>query len=169
MDAVALAHKQFELQRQAFIFADIKTELLESFREKKQAYIYHEESEETYCSMIDTKAVPIYDDKMTSSFKVGDNFNCIVRQSTKELWFQIKHNKTFINLRDPGKYFKREIDGVDYYVFVALTGLYIVMLVTEPLNFPDDFPKAKAMLRRMSKSIINYDKHGQAVVKRGVK
>lgn len=165
MDAVAAAHHQFELQRQAFIYADIKTELLESFRTKNEAYVYHEDSEGSYYSKIDTKAVPIFDDKMSSSFKVGDNFNCQVRQNSKELWFQIKHNTKFINLRDPSKYFKREIDGVDYYIFVFLTELYIVMLLPQSV----DYPKAKAMLTKMSKSIINYDKHGQTVVKRGIK
>jgi hypothetical protein len=165
MDAIAAANHQFELQRQAFIYADIKTELLDSFRSKSEAYVYHEEGEECYYSQIDTKAVPIFDDKQSSSFKVGDNFSCIVRQSRKELWFQIKNNKTFINLRDPDKYFKREINGVDYYIFVGLTGLYIVMLLPQP----EAFQRAKAMLSRMSKSIINYDKHGQTVVKRGIK
>ncbi|WP_338924012.1 hypothetical protein V0M98_38000 (plasmid) [Pseudomonas silesiensis] len=164
MDAVTLANQQFELQRNAFIFADIKTELLESFQTKPLAYVYHEDDDGFYYSEINTKTVPIYDDKMTASFKVGDNFYCKVRQNSKELWFQIKNNKTFINLRDPSKYFKRQIDGVDYYIFVALTGLYIVMLLPQVL----ELPKAKAMLSKMSKSIISYDKHGQVMVKRGV-
>jgi hypothetical protein len=165
MDAVAAANHQFELQRQAFIYADIKTELLDSFRNKSEAYVYHENDEGSYYSQIDTKSAEIFDDKQSSSFKVGDNFSCLVRQSRKELWFQIKNHKTLINLRDPNKYFKREINGVDYYIFVALTELYIVMLLPQP----EDFQIAKALLSRMSKSIINYDKHGQAVVKPGVK
>ena len=165
MDAVAAANLQFEIQRQAFIYADIKTELLESFRTKSEAYVYHENVEDSLYSRIDIKSSAIYDDKMSSSFKVGDNFSCQIKQNSKELWFQIKNFKTFINLRDPQKYFKRTVDNVDYYIFVAYTEIFIVMLLPEET----DFTKAKKLLAKMSKSIIEYDKHGQSIIKPGVK
>ena len=165
MDAVEAANRRFELQRHAFIYADIKTELLESVRTKPQMYIFHEEGEECHYCEINTSVEPIYDDKMTSSFKVGDNFQCSVKQNTKELWLQIRQGRNFINLRDPDKFFKREVDGVDYYIFVKLLGLSIVMVTPEIL----DFGKARKLLRKMSRSIITYDIHGSAVIKKGVK
>lgn len=165
MDAVAAANHRFELQRQAFIYADIKTELLESARSKPQLYVFHEEGEDFHYCEIDTAAQPIYDDKMTSSFKVGDNFQCSLKQNSKELWFQIKQGRNFINLRDPDMYIKREVDDVDYYVFVKMTGLSIVMVTPEVI----DFSKAQKLLKKMSKSIIKYDIHGNTVIKKGVK
>lgn len=165
MDAVAAANHRFELQRQAFIYADIKTELLESARSKPQLYVFHEEGEDFHYCEIDTVVQPIYDDKMTSSFKVGDNFQCALKENSKELWFQIKQGRNFINLRDPDMYIKREVDGVDYYVFVKMTGLSIVMVTPEVL----DFSKAQKLLKKMSKSIIKYDNHGNTIIKKGVK
>lgn len=165
MDAVAAANHKFELQRQAFIYADIKTELLESARSKPQLYVFHEEGEDFHYCEIDTVVQPIYDDKMTSSFKVGDNFQCALKENSKELWFQIKQGRNFINLRDPEMYFKREVDGVDYYVFVKMTGLSIVMVTPEVVTLT----KARQLLKKMSKSIIKYDIHGNTVIKKGVK
>lgn len=165
MDAVTAANHKFELQRQAFIYADIKTELLESARSKPQLYVFHEEGDDYHYFEIDTKVEPIYDDKMTSSFKVGDNFQCILRQTSKELWFQIKQGRNFINLRDPEKYFKREVEGFDYYIFVKMTGLSIVMATPEVVPFT----KAQKLLKKMSKSIIKYDIHGNTILKKGVR
>jgi hypothetical protein len=165
MDAVSAANHRFELQRQAFIYADIKTELLESVRSKPQMYVFREEGEDYHYCEILTEVEPIYDDKMTSSFKVGDNFQCMLRENSKELWFQITQGRNFINLRDPDKYIKREVDGVDYYVFVKMTGLSIVMVTPEVVGLD----KARKLLKKMSKSIIKYDVHGNTVIKKGVR
>jgi hypothetical protein len=165
MDALAIAEQKFELQRQAFIYGDIKSELLSAFRNSAHAVIYMEEEEDSHYVNLDPKALPIYDDVMDSSFKVGDNFKCLIRENSKERWFQIKYNKTFINLRDPENYFKREEDGIEYFIFTALTGITIIMLSP---SVPD-FSKMQKLLKKMSKSIIGYDKHGSTYVKRGVR
>jgi hypothetical protein len=165
MDAVANANHQFELQRQAFIYADIKSEMLQAFRGSAQAVIFMDDGENARYVPIDPKVEPIYDDKMDSSFKVGDNFQCKIRENSKERWFQIKYDKTFINLRDPERYFKREEDGFEFFIFTALTGISIVMLSPQVL----DYPKMKKVLNRVSNSIIGFDKHGSTYLKRGVK
>lgn len=165
MDAVAIAHHNFELQRQAFIYADIKSEMLQAFRNSAQAVVFMDDGENARYVPIDTKVEPIYDDLMGSSFKVGDNFQCKIRENSKERWFQIKYEKTFINLRDPERYFKREEDGLEFFIFTALTGISIVMLSPQVL----DYPKMKKVLNRVSNSIIGFDKHGSTYVKRGVK
>lgn len=165
MDAVAIAHHKFELHRQAFIYADIKSEMLNAFRNSAHAVIYQEEVDDGHYVNIYPRNEPIFDDKMDSSFKVGDNFLCRIQENSKERWFQIKYNKTFINLRDPERYFKREVDGIEYYIFTELTKISMVMLSPEEL----DFPTMRKLLNKMSKSIIGYDKHGSVYVKRGVK
>lgn len=165
MDAVTAAHHRFELQRQAFIYADIKTELLESVRTKPQVFVFHEEGDDFLYSEIDSSTLPIFDDKMTSSFKVGDAFHCRVRENSKELWFQIQQGSNFINLRDPNRYIKRTVDGIDYYVFVKITGLSIVMVSPQILGFD----KAKKLLKKMSKTLVKYDAHGNTEIKKGVR
>ncbi|MBI6882809.1 hypothetical protein [Pseudomonas putida] len=164
MDAVA-AERNWELQRHMFIFGDIKSELLESFRASSQAFVYIEEGDETSYIPLDVANLSIFDDKMSGSFKVGDNFQCAIKANSKEKWFQIKAGRNFINLREPEKYFKREDGGIDFYIFVNFRGLAIVMTSPEPMSIDAARPK----LKRVSKSIIGYDKYGMAAVKRGVK
>lgn len=166
MDAVAAAHHQFELQRQMFIYGDIKSEMLSSFRSSEEAFVYHEEGDEVIYVPINVDSSAVFDDKMSGSFKVGDNFQCAVKENSKERWFQIKYAvKSFINLRDPQKYFKREDDVADYFIFVQFSGISIVMVNKSAMGVA----KAVKLLKKMSKSIIGYDKHGSAYVKRGVK
>lgn len=166
MDAVAAAHHAFELQRHMFIFGDIKSEMLTAFRGGTEAYVYLEEGEEAAYKPMNLSDLPVYDDKMSGSFKVGDDFQCAIKANSKERWFQIKYNtKSFINLRDPDKYFRREDELADYFVFVQFGGVSIVMINREAQGYV----KAKALLKKMAKSIIGYDKHGGAYVKRGVK
>lgn len=165
MDAVAIANHKFELQRQAFIYAEIKIEMLQAFRNSAQALIFMDDGEGARYVPIDTKVEPIYDDLMGSSFKVGDNFQCKVRENSKERWFQIQYERTFINLRDPERYFKREEDGFEFFIFTALTGISIIMLCPHKLEYPE----YKKLLNRVSNSIIGFDKHGSTYVKRGVK
>lgn len=165
MDAVAIANHKFELHRRAFIYGDIKSEMLSAFRNSAHAVIFQEDFEDGHYVNIYPRNESIFDDKMGSSFKVGDNFLCRIQENSKERWFQIKYNKTFINLRDPERYFKREEDGIEYYIFVELSKISILMFTPEEF----DFQKIRKLLNKMSKSIISYDKHGSAYVKRGVK
>lgn len=166
MDAVAAAHHQFELQRQMFIYGDIKSEMLAAFREGEEAFVYLEDGDGVSCIPINVSSSAVYDDKMSGSFKVGDNFQCSIAENSKERWFQIKYSvKKFINLRDPEKYFRREHDGIDYFIFVAFAGVSIVMIN----RHAQGIEKAVKLIKKVSKSIIGYDKHGSAYVKRGVK
>lgn len=166
MDAVAAAHHQFELQRQMFIYGDIKSEMLTAFRGAEEAVVYLEEEDEVSYIPVNVSSAAVFDDKMSGSFKVGDNFQCQIRENSKERWFQITYNpKKFINLRDPERYFRREEDGSDYFIFVQFTGVSIVMINRHALGMT----KAANLLKKMAKSIIGYDKHGSAYVKRGVK
>lgn len=166
MDAVSAAHHQFELQRQMFIYGDIKSEMLTAFRGGAEAFVYLEDGDEVSYIPIDVSSAAVYDDKMSGSFKVGDNFQCLVRENSKEIWFQIMYGvKKFINLRDPEKYFRREEPDADYFIFVQSSGISIVMIN----RHAEGISKAAKLLKKMARSIIGYDKHGSAYVKRGVK
>jgi hypothetical protein len=165
MDAMTAANNAFELQRNLFIFGDIKSEMLTAFRTGAEAIVYTEEDEEASYGILDLGEASVYDDKMSGAFKVGDNFQCAIKESRTEKWFQIKYNKNIINLRHPEKYFKREEEGVDYFIFVAFTSVSVVMINQSTLGFT----KAKSLLKKITRSIIGYDKHGQVFVKRGVK
>jgi hypothetical protein len=165
MDAYALAEQKFELQRKAFIYGDIKSEMLTAFRNSAHAVIYMEDDEGAHYVNLDPKALPIYDVVMDSSFKVGDNFKCQIRENSKERWFQIKYDRTFINLREPNNHFKREVDGREFFIFTSLTNITIIMLSP---SVPDLMTMRK-VLTKMSNSIVGFDQHGSVYVKRGVK
>lgn len=166
MDAVAAAHHQFELQRQYFIYGDLKSEMLGAFRGAEEAFVYHEEGDEVTYMPIDVAPEQVFDDKMSSSFKVGDRFKCAIKENSKERWFQIMYGaKRFINLRDPQKFIKREVDGIDYFIFVDFRSISIVMVNKHQLGMA----KVRSLIPKVSKSIIGYDKHGSTYLKRGVK
>ena len=168
-EAKELAEQQLQISQLAFVFGDIRIDVLGGFKGAKSAFIYDETDEGTYYSEFDMKNEAVMNDIAGSSFKVGDRFVCRVREAMKdgkkEIWLQYKFNKMFFNLYDPNRYFYREVDSAKVFLLVKSDGITMIFTSSEELPFD----KARKVLAKISKSIINYDKNGYAVVKKSAR
>lgn len=165
-DAKELAEQQLQISQLAFVFGDIRIEVLTGFKEAKSAFIYDETDDGTFYSEFDMKNEAVMNDISGSSFKVGDRFVCRVRESIKdnkkEIWLQYKFNKMYFNLYDPDRYFYREVESARVFIFVKSDGISMILTSAEVLPFE----KARKIFAKISKSIISYDKNGYVVIKK---
>jgi len=153
-----------EKQRMTFVYGDIKSSLLKAFRQNRYAYFYFETADDSLYAEIDTNEAPVYDDIMAGSFKVGDNFTCQIREGRTEVFFQYKLNKNIVNLYDPGRYFRPEkVEGEpELLMVVKMDGIAIIALSPIELSFQ----QYSKMFKKAAKSVINYDRNDNAVIKK---
>lgn len=153
-----------EKQRMLFVFGDIKSDLLKSFRAHQFAYLFEETADGNHLIKMNTAEEPVWDDILAGSFKVGDNFTCQIRMGKTETFFQAKYGKNITNLYDPERYFRpqREEGKPDLFMFVKSTGITILALSEVELKAD----QAIRLLKKEARGVIGYDKHDNVVIKK---
>lgn len=164
--AKEIAEQQLGIGKLAFIFGDIRIDMLNGFRTAQSAFIYEEDENDNYFGLFDLVNEAIYDDMSASSFKVGDRFVCRVREAKKdlhkEIWLQYKFNKSYVNLYDPERYFFRKAVDSSMFIFVKPDGLSMILTSTNKM----EISSARKLMIKTAKSIIKYDDNGYTLIKK---
>lgn len=153
-----------EKQRLLFVFGDIKSDLLKSFRANQFAYLYEETADGTHLIKMNTAEEPVWDDILAGSFKVGDNFTCQIRMGKTETFLQAKYGKNITNLYDPERYLRPQRDEgkPDLFMFIKPTGITILALSEVELKTD----QAMRLLKKEARGVIGFDQHDNVVIKK---
>ncbi|MFK4136500.1 hypothetical protein ACI2KR_30150 [Pseudomonas luteola] len=153
MDSKFSAEAELQRQFNAFAMGDIKSKVLNNFRESRLVYLYEENEDGHYFQCLDLTQDHLTVSALDGSFTVGEKLSCRIRQTKTSLWFQYSYNKTHVNLRDPKDFIEQENGSAKLMIFIKSEGLNILLCSPELLSFE----KARRMLKKASRSIGDYD------------